>query len=46
LRAGGSVRPKELLAKYGLDISDPAFYRLGLSILEKKVEEFEALAYN
>lgn len=46
LRAGGSVRPKELLAKYGFDISDPAFYRLGLSILEKKVEEFEALAYN
>ncbi len=45
LRAGGSMRPKELLGKYGFDIDDPSFYRLGLSILEKKVEEFERLAY-
>jgi oligoendopeptidase F len=46
LAAGGSMRPKDLLAKYGFDITKPEFYRLGLSILEKKVEEFERLAYN
>ncbi len=30
LRAGGSVRPKELLAQYGFDITKPEFYQLGL----------------
>lgn len=45
LRAGGSMRPKDLLGKYGFDIDDPSFYRLGLAIIERKVEEFEKLAY-
>jgi oligoendopeptidase F len=45
LESGGSIRPRELLARYGFDITKPEFYRLGLGILEKKVEEFEKLAY-
>ncbi|MFZ4461836.1 MAG: M3 family metallopeptidase [Patescibacteria group bacterium] len=44
LRAGGSVRPKELLARYGFDITKPEFYRLGLGEIERKLVEFEALA--
>lgn len=44
LRAGGSKRPKDLLMEYGFDITKPEFYRLGLSIMEEKVKEFEALA--
>ena len=46
LRAGGSVRPAELLGRYGFDIAKPEFYQLGLRVLETKVAEFEKLAYN
>jgi oligoendopeptidase F len=44
LRAGGSERPRELLARYGIDITAPEFYRAGLREVEKMVEEFEQLA--
>jgi oligoendopeptidase F len=44
LRAGGSERPKDLLARYGIDITSSSFYRDGLKEVEKMVEEFESLA--
>lgn len=44
LRAGGSERPRDLLAKYDIDIASPEFYRAGLREVEKMVEEFEKLS--
>jgi oligoendopeptidase F len=44
LRAGGSDTPQALLARIGLDISDPAFWDGGLAVLEDLVAEAEALA--
>ncbi len=44
LRAGGSERPRDLLAKYNIDIASPEFYRAGLREVEKMVEEFEKLS--
>ena len=44
LRAGGSKRHKELLAPFGLDASDPAFWSMGLSVIEGMIDELEALA--
>ena len=43
LRAGGSKRHKELLAPFGLDASDPAFWSMGLSVIEGMIDELEAL---
>lgn len=43
LRAGGTKRHKELLAPFGLDASDPAFWRKGLSVVEGMIDELEAL---
>ena len=43
LRSGGSATPPELLAKVGLDITDPAFWEGGLALLAEMVEEAEAL---
>ncbi len=44
LRAGGTKRHKELLAPFGLDASDPAFWSMGLSVIEGMIDELEALA--
>src|SRR5215472_5420112 len=44
LAAGGSDTPPRLLAKLGLDITDPAFWDGGLALLEGLVVEAEALA--
>jgi oligoendopeptidase F len=44
LAAGGSDAPPQLLAKLGLDITDPAFWNGGLSLLEEMVEEAERTA--
>jgi oligoendopeptidase F len=41
LRAGGTKRHKELLAPFGLDASDPAFWRKGLSVVEGFIDELE-----
>ena len=41
LRAGGSKRHKELLAPFGLDASDPGFWRRGLSVLEGFIDQLE-----
>ncbi len=42
LRAGGTKRHKELLAPFGLDASDPAFWRRGLDIISGFINELEA----
>ncbi len=43
LRAGGSKRHRELLAPFGLDASDPAFWRKGLGVVEGMIDELERL---
>ena len=44
LRAGGTKRHKELLAPFGLDASDPAFWRKGLDVIAGFIDELEAIA--
>ncbi len=41
LRAGGSKRHKELLAPFGLDATDPAFWQKGLSLIARFIGELE-----
>ncbi|MEO0773011.1 MAG: M3 family oligoendopeptidase [Pseudomonadota bacterium] len=43
LRAGGSKHHKELLAPFGLDASDPAFWGKGLSMISRFIDELEAM---
>jgi oligoendopeptidase F len=43
LRAGGSKRHKELLAPFGLDASDPAFWDKGLGVIRRFVDELERI---
>ena len=43
LRAGGTLRHKELLAPFGLDASDPAFWQKGLSVIEGMIDELEGM---
>ena len=42
LRAGGTLRHKELLAPFGLDASDPAFWSKGLAVIKGFIDELEA----
>ncbi len=44
LRAGGVRRHKELLAPFGLDASDPAFWQKGLSVISGFIDQLEAMA--
>jgi len=44
LAAGGSDWPHEIVKPLGVDLTDPAFWGHGLSILETMVSEAEALA--
>ena len=39
LKAGGTKRHKELLAPFGLDASDPAFWHKGLSVVESLIDQ-------
>jgi len=41
LRAGGSKRHKELLAPFGLDASDPTFWKRGLKVVSGFIDELE-----
>ena len=41
LRAGGTRRHKELLAPFGLDASDPAFWTKGLNVISGFIDELE-----
>ena len=43
LRAGGTLRHKELLAPFGLDASDPAFWRKGLDVVVGFIDELERM---
>jgi oligoendopeptidase F len=42
LRAGGTKRHRELLAPFGLDAADPAFWTRGLDIIAGFIDELEA----
>lgn len=44
LKAGGTLRHKELLAPFGLDASDPAFWSKGLGVIEGFIDELERLS--
>jgi oligoendopeptidase F len=44
LSAGGSEAPHVLLARLGVDVTDPAFWELGLRLLDDMVGEAERLA--
>jgi len=43
LRAGGSKHHKQLLAPFGLDASDPAFWDKGLGMIAGMIDELEAM---
>src|SRR6266852_5326228 len=43
LRAGGTLRHKELLAPFNLDAADPAFWSKGLAVIARFIDELEAL---
>ena len=43
LKAGGSMHHKDLLAPFGLDLSDPAFWDKGLSMIAGFIDELEAM---
>ncbi|HMP00886.1 MAG TPA: M3 family oligoendopeptidase [Gemmatales bacterium] len=44
LAAGGSEAPPALLARLGVNINDPAFWKQGLKLLDDMVTEAESLA--
>jgi oligoendopeptidase F len=41
LKAGGTKRHRELLAPFGLDASDPAFWNKGLDVISGFIDELE-----
>ncbi len=43
LQAGGSKHHSELLAPFGLNASDPGFWKKGLQVIEGMIDELEAL---
>jgi oligoendopeptidase F len=43
LSAGGTKHHSELLAPFGLDARDPAFWQGGLGVIERMIEELESL---
>ena len=43
LEAGGSKHHKELLAPFGLDATDPAFWDKGLGLIAAMIDELEAM---
>jgi oligoendopeptidase F len=43
LRAGGTLRHKELLAPFGLDAGDPAFWNRGLDMIAGFIAELERM---
>ncbi|GGC43242.1 oligoendopeptidase F [Siccirubricoccus deserti] len=44
LKAGGTLRHRELLAPFGLDASDPQFWKRGLDVIAGFIDELEATA--
>jgi oligoendopeptidase F len=43
LAAGGTKHHSDLLAPFGLDARDPAFWQGGLGVIERMIEELEAI---
>ena len=43
LRAGGTLRHKELLSPFGLDASDPSFWHRGLSLISDLLDELSEM---
>lgn len=43
LRAGGSLRHRELLRPFGLDASNPDFWQRGLDVVRGMIDELEAM---
>ncbi len=43
LAAGGSKQYRELLEPFGLDASQPGFWSLGLEVIERMIDELEAM---
>ncbi len=43
LKAGGTKHHSELLAPFGLDATDPAFWNIGLSMIEELIVELEGM---
>ncbi len=43
LSAGGTKHHSELLAPFGLDARDPAFWQVGLSLIERMIIELESM---
>ena len=43
LRAGGTKRHRELLAPFGLDASQPSFWKRGLDVIAGFIDELEAM---
>jgi oligoendopeptidase F len=43
LKAGGTLRHKELLAPFGLDASKPDFWEKGISVVSGFIDELEAI---
>ncbi|MFH1804421.1 MAG: M3 family oligoendopeptidase [Pseudomonadota bacterium] len=44
LKAGGTKRHQELLAPFGLDATDPAFWQRGLNMIKSFIDELEELS--
>ena len=42
LRAGGTLRHQDLLAPFGLDASDPQFWKRGLDVISGFIDELES----
>ncbi len=45
LRAGGTLRHRELLAPFGLDAGDPAFWSRGLGVVSGFIDELEGMGF-
>ncbi|MBA5777312.1 M3 family oligoendopeptidase [Stappia sp. F7233] len=43
LKAGGTKHHSELLAPFGLDATDPAFWQKGLAVIERLIDELEEM---
>lgn len=43
LKAGGTLRHRELLAPFGLDATDPGFWNRGLKMIESMIDELAAI---
>ncbi len=41
LKAGGTLKHRDLLRPFGLDASDPAFWKRGLSVVARFIDELE-----